>query len=111
MTKIGTELESTYMSSNTAASKASALKDKKISTPKEIDKAASGFESLLVHKMLQEMWSSSNDGILGDNSNQAQIFRDMFNQAVADEISKGQGIGVKDFVTKELSKNLPKDTK
>jgi Rod binding domain-containing protein len=49
---------------------------------------------------------TSSDGIFGENSNQAQIFRDMFNQAVADEISKGEGMGVKKFISKELSRQL-----
>ena len=106
MSKIETGIQTTYMSSDSSASKAELLQKSKKTSSKEIDKAASGFESLLVHKMLQEMWSTSSDGIFGENSNQAQIFRDMFNQAVADEISKGEGMGVKKFISKELSKQL-----
>lgn len=111
MTKINTDQKTPYAGaafsgSEASTSKANALQQRKMTSAKEIDKAASGFESLLVHKMLQEMWSTSSDGIMGENSNQSQIFRDMFNQAVAEEISKGEGIGVKSFVTKELSKNL-----
>jgi flagellar protein FlgJ len=107
MTKITPGVETPYMSSNNAASQAENLRKRLPSSQKEIDKAASGFESLLVHKMLQEMWSSSEEGIFSENSNQARIFRDMFNQAVADEISKGEGMGVKQFISKELSKKLP----
>ncbi len=106
MTKITPGSDAVYMSTGTAASKAELLQKRKSTSPQEIDKAASGFESLLVHKMLQEMWSNSKEGIFGESSNEGNIFRDMFNQAMADEISKGEGMGVKKFVARELSKNL-----
>jgi peptidoglycan hydrolase FlgJ len=106
MSKIDSGIQSTYMSSDISSSRAEQLQKNRKDSKTEIDKAASGFESLLVHKMLQEMWSTSSDGIFGENSNQAQIFRDMFNQAVADEISKGEGMGVKKFISKELSRQL-----
>lgn len=80
--------------------------DKEVKSKAEIDKASSGFEALLLHNMLQEMWGSTGQGgILDENSNEMNIFRDMFNQAVADEVVKGEGIGVKKFLTKELSKH------
>jgi Rod binding domain-containing protein len=69
------------------------LKERGTHSPKEIDKAAEGFEALLLHQMMKSMW---------EDSNQAQIVRDMFNQSVADEIAKGHGIGVKDVVKKEI---------
>jgi len=71
----------------------------------EMEKASSGFEALLLHNMLKEMWGSTDSGgILDENSNEMNIFRDMFNQAIADEVVKGDGIGVKKFLNKELSK-------
>jgi Rod binding domain-containing protein len=105
MTKISTLSEPALMHPSMNATKTENLKNQALGTEKEVDKAASGFEALLLHKMLQEMWStSSEDGLLGENSNQSMIFRDMFNQAVADEVVKGEGIGVKKFLKKELSK-------
>ncbi len=71
-----------------------------------LEKASSGFEALLLHNMLKEMWGSAGQGgILDENSNEMNIFRDMFNQAIADEVVKGEGIGVKKFLNKELSKS------
>jgi flagellar protein FlgJ len=76
-----------------------------VKTEKEIEKAAGGFEALLLHQMLQSMWKTvDSTGLLGENSNQAKIYHDMFQQALADTISEGDGIGVKKFLRKELSK-------
>ena len=75
------------------------------SNAKEIEKAATGFEALLLHQMLKAMWSTvQTEGLLGEDSNQARIYRDMLNQAIADSVAEGRGIGVKEFLTKELSR-------
>lgn len=105
MTKITTDINVKDRLTTAQADAGKSLKNQKIDTPQEVDKAASGFEALLLHNMLQEMWSTTgSEGILGDNSNEAQIFRDMFHQAISDEIAEGDGIGVKNFLKKELSK-------
>ena len=84
---------------------AKSLSSQKITSEKDVDKAAGGFEALLLHQMLQAMWSTvEKTGLMGENSNQSQIYQDMLNQAIADSISEGKGIGVKDFLKKELSK-------
>ena len=73
-----------------------------------LEKASSGFEALLLHQMLKSMWETvHSEGLLGENSNQSEIYRDMFNQAVADSVSEGRGIGVKEFLNKELIKQTP----
>ena len=86
------------------ATKASVKKG--ISSEKELDKAASGFEALLLHNMLKEMWESVDSGgsLFGEDSNASQIYRDMFNQTIADKISEGKGMGVKEFLKRELHK-------
>lgn len=74
-------------------------------SPAQIEKAASGFESLLLQQMLKEMWATVPvTGLMGEDSNAARIYRDMLNQAIADTVSEGQGIGVKDFLKQELVK-------
>ena len=105
MTKINTGIDSVGVMREAARPDQNNLKKQAVTTPAEIEKASSGFEALLLHNMLQEMWKTNGtDGLLGENSNEAQIFRDMFNQAIADEISEGDGIGVKHFLKKELTK-------
>ena len=110
MTKITTPIDSAAMVREANSASQNNLKNRKITSPDEVDKAASGFEALLLHNMLQEMWKTTgtgdSEGLLGENSNESQIFRDMFNQAIADEISEGDGIGVKHFLKNELSKTV-----
>jgi len=85
--------------------KAENLASAKLESEADIDKAASGFEALLLHQMLKEMYSSiEGSGVFGENSNEAGIYKDMFVQAIADTVSSGRGIGVKDFLRKELVK-------
>ena len=84
------------------------LANRDLTSEKEIEKASKGFEALLLHQMLKSMWATvETTGMLGEDSNQAQIYRYMLNQALADSMSEGRGVGVKDFLKKELSK-LPK---
>lgn len=81
------------------------VQDKKAYTEEEIEKAASSFEALLLQQMLKGMWETVNTaGLLGEDSNQADIYRGMFHQALADRVASGRGIGVKDFLRKELVK-------
>lgn len=85
--------------------KAKSLASKNLKSPEEVDKAAGGFEALLLHNMLKAMWETVDSaGLFGEDSNQAEIYRDMLNQAIADSVAEGEGIGVKEFVKKELLK-------
>ena len=85
--------------------RAKLLASKEIRDEKQLNKASSGFEALLLQQMLKSMWETvQTTGLLGENSNEAQIYRDMFNQAVSDNISEGKGVGIKKFLAKELGK-------
>ena len=80
-----------------------AMESKEVFDEKQLDKAAGGFEALLLHQMLKSMWATvESNGLLGENSHQGKMYRDMFNQAIADKISEGKGIGVKQFLRREL---------
>jgi Rod binding domain-containing protein len=90
---------------NAEVNKAKNLASHGIKSKKDLDKAAGGFEALLLHQMLESMWSTVDyAGMFNEKSNEAQYFRDMLSQAIADTTSKGRGIGVKDFLEKELIK-------
>ena len=90
---------------NQASEKAKALQSRQVTTEKDVNKAASGFEALLLQEMMQSMWSTVEfSGMFNEESNQAGIYRDMFNQAIADTVSEGQGIGVKKFLQQQLLK-------
>jgi Rod binding domain-containing protein len=87
--------------------KAKSLSNNDIKTKDGLEKAAKGFEALLLHQMLKEMWNTvETGGLMGEDSNQAQIYRDMLNQAISDSVSDGRGIGVKDFLKTQLSSKL-----
>jgi Rod binding domain-containing protein len=66
---------------------------------KEIVKAAQDFEALLLQQMFSSMWKGT-----VETSNEESLYRDMLNQAIAEEMSKGRGLGLKEMVIKELKK-------
>ena len=64
--------------------------------------AARQFEALLLHQMLNSMSAIvPKDGLMG-GAREDEFSRDMYNQALADSISKGKGIGIRDILEKEL---------
>lgn len=70
----------------------------------QIDEAATQFEALLLQQMFKAMWSTVPQGGLLSGSQEEQHYRQMLNQALADEYASGQGIGIKDVIKRELSK-------
>jgi Rod binding domain-containing protein len=85
------------------------LKGQKTDSPKEVEKATKGFEALLLQQMMHSMFETvDHTGLMGEDSNEADIMRGMFTQAVADEIASGKGIGVKEVVSKEIAKRAGK---
>lgn len=92
--------------------KADELARKAAKSEADMEKATGGFEAMLVRQMLNAMWQTvDSNGILGEESNASAIYRDMFNEALADTISEGRGIGVKDFLRKEFVKVEKKPSK
>lgn len=85
--------------------RAKALGKTRTTDEASIDKAAGGFEALLLHQMLQAMWATVGaTELTGEDSYQGRMYRDMLNQAIADSVAEGKGIGVKDFLKKELTR-------
>ena len=75
-----------------------------IPSSKDPEKAAMQFEAMLVHEMLQSMWKTVPKGELLSGSDEESTFRDMMNEAVANSISQGKGIGIKDVILKDINK-------
>lgn len=97
-----TELLGTSLATK-GLTEAKSLEKRNISSEKDIEKAGSGFEALLLQQMLKSMWATvETTGLMGEDSHAGQMYRDMFHQAVADSIAEGKGIGIKDYVEKEL---------
>lgn len=84
---------------NSLSSASKAAESKDITKAKE---AARQFEGLLLHQMFNSMTANvAKDSLLG-GGREDEFARDMYNQALADSISKGKGIGIRDILEKEL---------
>lgn len=72
-----------------------------------IKKVAQEFESLFLNEMMKAMRSANNVFAEGNflNSNESKTYQDMYDQQLAVTISKGQGIGLSDVLTRQLTKN------
>ena len=86
--------------------KVSELSKRELADEKKFNDAVNGFESMLLNEMLKSLWQTVEvKGWFGEEeSNESKIYRDMLNQALADSIAQGKGIGVKDVIRRELTK-------
>lgn len=73
-------------------------------TPEAIKKAATDFEALLLHQMMNSMWSTVPKDTLFGQGNEDEIYRDMYTDAVTKDIAEKQGLGIKEVIIKELTK-------
>lgn len=71
----------------------------------KVSEAATQFEALLLQQMFKSMWSTlpKEEGMLSGSNEEAQ-FRDMFVEGLANSVAKGQGIGIKEVIAKEMYK-------
>ena len=68
----------------------------------QLEKAAEQFEAIFLQQMVNSMWSAvPNEGLLS-GSNEEALYRDMFNQAITEEMAKCQSLGVKEMIMKEM---------
>lgn len=69
--------------------------------------AARELESQFAQMMLKSMRSASlGDPMLGDNT----MYRDMYDQQLAKEMTKGRGLGLAPMIERQLSRSLPAAT-
>ena len=85
------------------ASQVSEVSQTKLPASKDAKQAAQQFEALLVQEMLKSMWATVPEGQLLSGSHEESLYRDMLNEAVANSIAEGRGIGVKDVILKDMS--------
>jgi Rod binding domain-containing protein len=72
-------------------------------TPEAIEKAATQFEALLLQQMFNSMWSTVPKNSLFGGSKEEEYYRDMFNEALAQSVAEGEGIGVKSVIAKDIA--------
>lgn len=74
---------------------------------KELKKACEGFEAIIVNTMLKSMRESLPGDALFGESNGSNIYKSMYDQYLAEEVSKkNQSIGLKEFLYKQLKDSL-----
>jgi Rod binding domain-containing protein len=75
----------------------------KVDTPEDAKNAGKQFEALLLQHMFASMWESiPSDGLLSGGKEE-EMFRDMFNQAIGEEMSKSQSIGIADAIARDIN--------
>jgi len=74
----------------------------------QIRAAATDFEALLLHQMLNTMWKTVPKGGLVSGSREEEMYRDMLNEQLAQQIAQDQGIGIKEVIMRELESKQSK---
>ena len=71
----------------------------------EIKEASVQLEALLLKMMYTEMWKTVPKNELFGDSNAMDIYRDMYNEELTKKAAEGGGIGLADYIYKQLTKN------
>lgn len=80
-----------------------ALQKSEPSSEKEIKDASKDFEALLVQQMLASWWKTVPSGGGISNSREEELFRDMLNQELAQQIAENDSLGIKDTIAREMT--------
>jgi flagellar protein FlgJ len=76
----------------------------KANDPKAIRAAAQQFESLFTNMMLKSMREAKLSSGLGD-SQEGDLYQDMYDQQIALKMSQGKGLGLADMLVAQLTRN------
>lgn len=76
----------------------------KANDPKAIRAAAQQFESLFTNMMLKSMREAKLSNGLGD-SQESDLYQDMYDQQIALKMSQGKGLGLADMLMAQLTRN------
>ena len=79
-------------------------KNVKASDPNAIRAAAQQFESLFTNMMLKSMREAKLGQGLGD-SQQSDLYQDMYDQQISLKIAQGKGLGLADMLVQQLTRN------
>ena len=95
---------------NKAENLSKTLHSKNTASVDEASKAATQFEAMLVGQMVKSMWATVPQGGLISGSREEEMYRDMFTDALAENIADGPGLGIKQVVLDDILR-LQKTTK
>jgi Rod binding domain-containing protein len=88
----------------------SVTKNLSVSEKQKMMEVSKQFESLLTSMMLKSMNQTSGGGMFGENNFGGDFFDSIFQNEIADQMSKGTGLGVADQIYKRLTgENLSSD--
>ncbi len=73
-------------------------------SPKELQKAAQDFESVLLNMVLKAMWKTIPKSDLFEKSNSTQIYEGLMLSSLSEEMAKNGGMGVSKVLYQQLSK-------
>ena len=71
---------------------------------KEIKEASVQLEAIMLKMMFTEMWKTVPKDELFKDDNAMEIYRDMYNEELTRVAAEGGGIGLADFIYKQLTK-------
>lgn len=74
---------------------------------KDIKAASVQLEGLLLKMMYNEMWKTVPKNELFGDSNAMEIYRDMYNEELTKKAAEGGGIGLADFIYRQLTETNP----
>lgn len=74
---------------------------------KEIKEASVQLEALMLKMMYNEMWKTVPKGGLFKDDNAMEIYRDMYNEELTKKAAEGGGIGLADFIYRQLTETNP----
>ena len=70
---------------------------------KEIKDASVQLEAIMLKLMYNEMWKTVPKNKLFGDGNAMEIYRDMYNEELTKKAAEGGGIGLADFIYKQLT--------
>ncbi|MBR4151921.1 MAG: rod-binding protein [Selenomonadaceae bacterium] len=72
---------------------------------KEIKDASVQLEAIMLKLMYNEMWKTVPKNKLFGDDNAMEIYRDMYNEELTKVAAEGGGIGLADFIYRQLTQN------
>ena len=73
----------------------------------EIKDASVQLEAILLKMMYNEMWKTVPKDELFKDDNAMEIYRDMYNEELTKQMAEGGGIGLGDFIYRQLTETNP----
>ena len=74
---------------------------------KDIKEASVQLEALLLKMMYNEMWKTVPKNELFGDDNAMDIYRDMYNEELTKKAAEGGGIGLADYIYRQLTEKDP----